>query len=73
MNVKDVTRQIAQLVDWLGEFGKDSEGGVTRLLYTEEWIEAQKALENRMQDDGLSTRYDEVGNLFGRLEGSQYR
>ena len=71
MNVKDVTRQIAQLVDWLGEFGKDSEGGVTRLLYTEEWIEAQKALEKVMQEDGLTTRYDEVGNLYGRLEGSQ--
>ena len=72
MNVKDVTRQIAHLVDWLGEFGKDSEGGVTRLLYTKEWIEAQKALEKVMQEDGLTTRYDEVGNLFGRLEGSQY-
>ncbi|WP_370644640.1 allantoate deiminase [Sporosarcina sp. ACRSL] len=71
--MNDVTRQIAHLVDWLGEFGKDSEGGVTRLLYTKEWIEAQKALEKQMQEDGLTTRYDEIGNLYGRLEGSRYQ
>lgn len=72
MNMENVTNNIAQLVDWLGEFGKDPEGGVTRLLYTNEWIEAQKALDKLMQEDGLKTRYDEVGNLFGRLEGSKY-
>ena len=73
MNVNDATRQIAHLVEWLAEFGKDSEGGVTRLLYTKEWVGAQNALEKLMQDDGLTTRYDEVGNLYGRLEGSQYK
>lgn len=72
MNVKDLTSEVAHLVDWLGEYGKDPEGGVTRLLYTNEWIEAQKALEKLLQEDGLTTRYDEVGNLFGRLEGSKY-
>ncbi|MCG7343805.1 allantoate deiminase [Sporosarcina sp. ACRSL] len=70
--MKDLTHEVNHLVEWLGEFGKDPEGGVTRLLYTHEWIEAQKALEKLMQDDGLTTRYDEIGNLFGRLEGSKY-
>ncbi|MFC5588969.1 allantoate deiminase [Sporosarcina soli] len=70
--MKDLTSEVAQLVDWLGEFGKDPEGGVTRLLYTNEWVEAQKALEKQMQEDGLTTRYDDIGNLFGRLEGSKY-
>ncbi|MCG7335628.1 allantoate deiminase [Sporosarcina sp. ACRSM] len=70
--MNDLTREVAHLVDWLGEFGKDSEGGVTRLLYTKEWVEAQKALEKQMQEDGLTTRFDEIGNLFGRLEGSKY-
>ena len=72
MNVKDLTSEVAHLVDWLGEFGKTSEGGVTRLLYTNEWVEAQKALEKLMQEDGLTTHYDEIGNLSGRLEGSKY-
>lgn len=70
--MKDLTREVARLEDWLGEYGKDPEGGVTRLLYTNGWIEAQKALEKMMQEDGLTTRYDEVGNLFGRLVGSKY-
>ncbi|MCM3636123.1 allantoate deiminase [Sporosarcina luteola] len=73
MNVTDITREITHLEEWLAEHGKDPEGGVTRLLYTKEWVEAQKALENLMQEDGLTTRYDEIGNLFGRLEGSTYK
>ncbi|MCM3744494.1 allantoate deiminase [Sporosarcina luteola] len=73
MNVTDVTREIAHLEEWLAEHGKDPEGGVTRLLYTKEWVEAQKALENVMQKDGLTTRFDDIGNLFGRLEGSTYK
>lgn len=73
MNLTDVTREIARLEEWLGEYGKDPEGGVTRLLYTKEWVEGQKALENLMQEDGLTTRYDDIGNLFGRLEGSTYK
>ncbi|MFC5603682.1 allantoate deiminase [Sporosarcina koreensis] len=73
MNVKDVTTEIAHLEEWLGGYGKDPEGGVTRLLYTKEWVEGQKALENLMQEDGLTTRYDEIGNLFGRFEGTTYK
>lgn len=72
MKVKNLTREVAHFVDWLAEFGKDAEGGVTRLLYTSEWVDAQKALEKVMQEDGLTTRYDEIGNLFGRLEGIKY-
>lgn len=70
--MKDLINKVAHLVDWLGEYGQDPEGGVTRLLYTKEWVEAQKALEKLLQEDGLTTFYDEVGNLFGRLEGSKY-
>lgn len=73
MNVEDVTREIAHLEEWLAEYGKDPEGGVTRLLYSKEWVEGQKALDKLMQEDGLTTRYDEIGNLFGRLEGSAYK
>ena len=71
--MRDLINKVAHLVDWLGEYGKDPEGGVTRLLYTKEWVEAQKALEKLLQEDGLTTRYDEIGNLFGRLEGSKYK
>lgn len=61
-----------RLIEWLSQFGNDPKGGVSRLLYTEEWVDAQRALEQYMQEEGFTTYYDEIGNLYGRLEGSQY-
>lgn len=55
---------------WLSCFGAEPNGGVTRLLYTPAWVEAQQALAQRMRANGFRVYYDEVGNLFGRLEGS---
>lgn len=70
--MKDLTEKVTHLVDWLGAFGETSEGGVTRLLYTKEWVEAQQALEGLWQKNGFVTYYDKIGNLFGRVEGSKY-
>ncbi|MDL4841017.1 allantoate deiminase [Aquibacillus rhizosphaerae] len=61
---------IDTLVKWLASFGQSSNGGVNRLLYSNDWLKAQEALKTRMENDGLNTRYDGVGNLFGRLEGT---
>lgn len=61
-----------RLIEWLSQFGNDPKGGVSRLLYTEEWVDVQRALEQYMQEEGFTTYYDEIGNLYGRLEGSQY-
>jgi allantoate deiminase len=67
--------QIASIVqehiEWLGSFGGLKEGGVTRLLYTEEWKLAREALELKMAEYGLQVYDDRVGNLFGRLEGTE--
>ncbi|WP_077623647.1 allantoate deiminase [Sediminibacillus massiliensis] len=60
-----------QLVKWLASFGQTDNGGINRLLYTPAWVEAQQALQAKMKKDGLSTYFDSVGNLFGRLEGSK--
>ncbi|MFC5702167.1 Zn-dependent hydrolase [Cohnella faecalis] len=49
--------------------GTESAGGVTRLLYTKAWSDAQRVLEDEMKKAGLETRYDNVGNLYGRLPG----
>jgi len=61
--------EIQALVDWLATFGGTSEGGVTRLLYSKEWVQAQNALKNKMEESGFSTYFDQVGNLFGKIEG----
>ncbi|QCR30985.1 allantoate deiminase [Lysinibacillus sp. SGAir0095] len=62
--------EIQGLVNWLASFGGTPEGGVTRLLYSDAWVQAQNALANKMQETGFYTYFDQVGNLFGRIEGT---
>ncbi|WP_462413260.1 allantoate deiminase [Neobacillus sp. Marseille-QA0830] len=63
--------QVGAMIEWLASFGKTANGGVTRLLYSKAWQEAQKALKGIMDDIGLDTYFDSAGNLFGRLQGSE--
>ncbi len=46
--------------------------GITRLLYTPEWSWAQHFLQEKMAGLGLEVHTDSVGNVFGRLNGSQH-
>jgi len=61
---------LVPLLERLAAFGADDRGGVTRLLYTRPWLDAQTFLEGRMRAAGLKTRFDRAGNLYGRLPGS---
>src|SRR5215213_2409113 len=54
----------------LGEIGKQDEGGVTRLSFTDEERAAKDKDVSYMEEAGLSVREDAAGNLFGRREGS---
>ena len=38
------SKEVSSLIDWLSQYGYDSEGGITRLLYTNDWLEAQEGL-----------------------------
>nr|WP_145158916.1 Zn-dependent hydrolase [Paenibacillus terrae] len=60
-----------RLLEDLGRIGREPGGGVTRLLYSPSWQEAQRLLAGRMADAGLEVRYDRVGNLYGRLPGTR--
>ncbi|MBB3127995.1 allantoate deiminase [Paenibacillus rhizosphaerae] len=60
-----------RLLEELGRIGREPGGGVTRLLYTPSWCEAQRLLADRMADAGLEVRYDRAGNLYGRLPGTR--
>lgn len=68
-----IEEKIGHLLEWLGAFGKDPGGGISRLLYTPEWLAAQKALEKLFLEAGLEVHYDAIGNLFGQLQGSRYK
>ncbi|WEG13487.1 allantoate deiminase [Pullulanibacillus sp. KACC 23026] len=59
------------LIEWLASFGRTDHGGVTRLLYSPAWKEAQLAVKEMMDQTVLDTYFDSVGNLFGRLPGSE--
>lgn len=59
-----------QLIERLGGVGGNSDGGVTRLLYCEAWVAAADLVQGLMGAAGLETRRDEVGNVFGRLPGT---
>ncbi|PLS08514.1 allantoate deiminase [Neobacillus cucumis] len=62
--------QVGAMIEWLASFGQTENGGVTRLLYSPAWQEAQYALKNIMDQMKLDTYFDRVGNLFGRLQGT---
>ncbi|MGA9518324.1 MAG: allantoate deiminase [Trichococcus sp.] len=68
----DWFKTIQENVDLLSGIGSDPTGGMTRLLYSDSWLEAQNAVKNKLEEIGMETHFDEIGNLFGRMEGSEY-
>lgn len=54
----------------MASIGRTDKGGVTRLALSKEDKEARKLLMKWMNDIGLNVRYDDIGNIYGRLEGS---
>ncbi|HYW30769.1 MAG TPA: Zn-dependent hydrolase, partial [Gemmatimonas sp.] len=53
----------------LSEFGKNPQGGVTRLAYTAPDIAAREYTVARMKEAGLTVRFDAVGNIYGSRAG----
>lgn len=64
--------EIDKYIDWLSSFGKDPKGGVTRLLYTDSWLDAQNGLKEKFESFGMEAKFDEIGNLYGRVEGTDF-
>lgn len=48
---------IEETLPWLSSFGADPAGGMTRLLYSPEWLETQQQFKKRMAASGLETQY----------------
>lgn len=63
--------KIAQLIERVADKASDSKGGITRLLYSKEWLDTQMELKKIMEEEGLITYFDEVGNLYGRIQGNK--
>ncbi|MDO5028828.1 MAG: allantoate deiminase [Bacillota bacterium] len=67
----EIIEQIKHYEKILSAYGALEGGGLTRLLYTDEWLECQKRLKEEMEKLGMKAAFDEVGNLFGLIEGSE--
>jgi allantoate deiminase len=66
-----VNSLLEQRLDALYAIGAQSGGGgAYRGLYDDAWAEAVDLVERWFRDAGLETRRDAVGNLWGRVEGS---
>ena len=55
----------------LGEFGKNPEGGVSRVGFTEADLAGRAYVMGLMREAGLEVRVDPAGNIFGRRAGSE--
>ena len=58
-------------LDELYAIGAQPDGGTYRGLYDEAWAMAVERVERWLTDAGLKTRRDAVGNLWGRVEGTE--
>ncbi|PSW19834.1 allantoate amidohydrolase [Photobacterium sanctipauli] len=67
-----IYQEIESTSEWLSKFGADCEGGITRLLYSNEWLEAQHALLEKFKLAQMRAYTDEIGNVFGQVKGSFY-
>lgn len=66
----DGNRLNQRFVD-LARYGKNAEGGIDRVAFSEADIESRPYLKQSMAAAGLEVQVDEAGNIFGRRPGSE--
>ena len=60
-----------QRIKALSAFGANSEGGVSRVAFSEADLAGRAYIRDLMREAGLSVRMDTAGNIIGRREGSE--
>jgi allantoate deiminase len=55
----------------LAQYGAHGETGVWRPVYSKAWFDAQEQIATWATEAGLEVSWDAVGNVWGRLEGSE--
>jgi allantoate deiminase len=71
-SLPEVTAErMEQLVTELGRVGEQPGGGLVRFVYDDAWRAAGELVAGRMGEAGLQVRTDAVGNVFGRLPGTE--
>ena len=65
------SQRLQGTLEKLSEFGRNPEGGVTRLGFSETDLAARAYVSGLMKDAGLQVRVDPAGNLFGMRPGAE--
>ncbi len=65
------SQRLQGALEKLSEFGRNPEGGVTRIGYSETDMAAREYVIELMKSAALEVRIDAAGNIFGRREGSE--
>lgn len=72
LNLMDIRSSFESLDKKFTGFGGLNGGGITRLLYSDEWSNAVHELKRTLEKEGFEASFDSIGNLKGRIEGSKY-
>lgn len=65
------SQRLQGTLEKLSEFGRNPDGGVTRLGFSETDLAARQYVTGLMKQAGLEVRIDPAGNIFGRRAGSE--
>ena len=63
-------RRLMRDLNAIGRIGIGNRGGVTRLVFSIKELRSRQVLIHLMRQAGLKIHIDTIGNIFGRLEGS---
>ena len=63
-------RRLMRDLNAIGRIGIGSRGAVTRLVFSVKELRSRQVLIHLMRQAGLKINIDAIGNIFGRLEGS---
>ena len=65
------SQRLQGTLEKLSEFGRNPEGGVTRIGFSETDLAAREYVSGLMKQAGLQVRVDPAGNIFGLRAGSE--
>ncbi len=68
-NLRVNAKRLEQRILALAEFGKNPQGGVSRVAFSAADIQGRNYVMSLMREAGLKIQIDAAGNIFGRREG----
>ena len=69
-NMRANAERMEQRIKSLSKFGANSQGGVSRVAFSDADLEGREYIKGLMQHAGLEVRLDTAGNIIGKRQGS---